>query len=250
MNEQIKTIIVDDDPDSIAQLSSDLKHFPGIKVLDTATSVEKARKIIVDMQPDLLFLDIEMPGMSGIDLLRELRPEIHPDMRIIFYTAHDKYFRNAMLIADFDYYLLKPYFPEELSAAIKRIQARESKATVEQLLHKIISEKRFVVNTVTGIKTLTYDEVLFFEFLKNMRIWQIRCVKKQQFYLLRPSVTAKEILAITPNFIQINKGCIINYAYLSAIEHKALKCKLHHYPDELEVGPLYFRKIKAQLDVL
>ena len=251
MSEITKTVIVDDDPESIRKLSNDLKNFPGVKVLDTATDIEKAQKIIVDLQPDLLFLDIEMPGMSGIDLLRAIQPEINPEMRIIFYTAHDRYFRSAQLVSDFDYYLMKPYLPEELSIAMKRIQSEESKATIEQLLQKIIRENRFAIQTVTGIKTLTYNEALLFEIPKILRNWQICFVDKEvQPCPLRASVTAKEILAITPNFIQINKRCIINIAYLSHIEHKTLKCQLNGYETEHEITPRYYKKLKEILDVL
>jgi two-component system LytT family response regulator len=251
MNETIKTIIIDDDPNSIRKLSDDLKNFTGIKVLDTATSVDKARKIIIDRQPDLLFLDVEMPGMSGIDLLREIQADIKPDMRIIFYTAHDKYFRSALLVSDFDYYLMKPYLPEELSAAIKRIRSKESKATIEQLLQKLIREKRFAIQTVTGIKTLTYDEVLFFEHPKGARIWQIRLIDREAPpCTLRPTVSAKDILAITPNFIQINQRCIINLTYLSHIGNKTLKCELNGYEVELELSPKYYAKTRNLLDVL
>ena len=249
MNNPLQTIIVDDDPVSIGKLSDDLKNFPEIKVLDTATSVEKARAIIIEKQPDLLILDIEMPGMTGIELLKSIRPEIHPDMRIIFHTAHDKYFRNALLVADFDYYLLKPYLPEELSAAVKRVQAKESKTTIEQLLHQIIREKRFVIQTVTGIKTLTYDEVLFLDLPNKPHCWQV-VLSDNRIFQLRPTITSKDILSITPNFIQINKKCIINLAHLSEIEHKTLKCKLKGCTFELDVSPRYYKKIKSLFDVL
>ena len=249
MKDTIKTVIVDDDPLSIGKLADDLKTFPGIKVLDTATSADKARRIIVDLQPNLLFLDIEMPGISGIDLLREIQSEIHPDMRIIFYTAHDKYFRNAMLISDFDYYLLKPYLPEELSIAIKRIQAKENKATVEQLLQKIILEKRFAIQTVTGIKVLTHEDVVFFEYPKNKRNWHVHLADKQTIQL-RSTITSKDILAITPNFIQINQRCVVNLSHLTNIENKTLKCDLNDYPFEQEISPKYFKGIKEMLGIL
>ena len=249
MNEKIKTVIVDDDPVSIEKLSYDLKDFPCIKIMDTATAVEKAQKIIIDIQPDLLFLDVEMPGMSGIDLLKEIQPQIHPDMRIIFYTAHEKYFRSAMLISDFDYFLLKPYLPEELSTAIKRIQTKDSKATIEQLLQKIIHEKRFALQTVTGIKVLTYNEVVFFEFPKNARNWQVRLGDKQTFQL-RSTISSKEILTISPNFVQINQNCIINIIHLSHIENKTLRCTLYGCKIEHEISPKYYKAIKEILGVL
>ena len=249
MKDTIKTVIVDDDPLSIGKLADDLKTFPGIKVLDTATSADKARRIIVDLQPNLLFLDIEMPGISGIDLLREIQSEIHPDMRIIFYTAHDKYFRNAMLVSDFDYYLLKPYLPEELSIAIKRIRAKESKMTVEALLQKIIMEKRFAIQTVTSLKILTYEEVVFFEYPKSMRSWQVYLVDKQ-IIPLRSTITSKDILSINPNFIQINQRCVVNLTHLAKIENRTLKCDLNDYPFEQEISPQYYRGIKKLLGVL
>ena len=249
MNDKIRTIIVDDDPVSIEKLSADLKNFPEVRVIETATTVEKARKAILDMQPDLLFLDVEMPGMSGIDLLREIQPDIDPGMRVIFHSAHDKYMRNAMLISDFDYFLLKPYLPEELSIAIKRVQMKESKATIEQLLQKIIHEKRFALQTVTGIKVLTYNEVVYFEFPKNARNWQINLGDKRTVRL-RSTVTSKDILAITPNFVQINQRCIVNIIHLSHIENKTMKCTLNGSVTEHEISPKYYKAIKEFLSIL
>ena len=66
MNEEITVVIVDDDPVSIRNLSNDLMTYPDIQILETTTSVEKAQKIIIRQQPDLLFLDVEMPKQSTV----------------------------------------------------------------------------------------------------------------------------------------------------------------------------------------
>ena len=68
MNDEISVVIVDDEAASIRNLSNDLAAYDDIRILETTTSAEKARKIIVRQQPDLLFLDVEMPKMSGFDL--------------------------------------------------------------------------------------------------------------------------------------------------------------------------------------
>ena len=65
MNQDITVIIVDDDANCIKRLSDDLATLPGIEVMATFNSPEKARKIIVRAQPDILFLDVEMPGMTA-----------------------------------------------------------------------------------------------------------------------------------------------------------------------------------------
>jgi two-component system LytT family response regulator len=244
-------MIVDDDSVSIKKLSDDLSAFSGISVTNTTTSVEEAKKMIVAVQPDLLFLDVEMPGMSGIDLLQEIRSEIHPDMRIIFYTAHDKYFRNALMVSDFDYYLMKPYTPEELTIAMKRIQEKESKATVEQLLQKIIRDNRFAIQAVSGVKFLRYDDILLFECPKRTRNWQIMFADEREPLPLRSAVSYKDILSITPNFVQINQNYIINLTHLSFIENHTLKCKFLHHPRlELKISSRYYRKIRELLDIL
>ena len=66
MSEEITVVIVDDDLVSIRNLSNDLMIYPDIQILETTTSVEKAQKIIIRQQPDLLFLDVEMPKKSGL----------------------------------------------------------------------------------------------------------------------------------------------------------------------------------------
>lgn len=74
MTTSITTIIVDDEPNSIRNLADDLAVYPEINILDTQTSPQKAKKSIIQYQPDLLFLDIEFPTTNGIELLQEIRP--------------------------------------------------------------------------------------------------------------------------------------------------------------------------------
>ena len=112
MTNTIKTIIVDDEINSIHNLEEDLKAYPEIEILDTITSSQKAKKSIIQYQPDLLFLDVEMPYINGIELLQEIRPYVRNSMRVIFYSAFDKYMLDALRASAFDY-LLKPYQTNE-----------------------------------------------------------------------------------------------------------------------------------------
>ena len=70
--------------------------------------VNKGKKLIAKVQPDLLFLDVELPDMTGMELLQEIRDSVSWNMRIVFYTAYDKYMIQAIREAAFDY-LLKPF---------------------------------------------------------------------------------------------------------------------------------------------
>ncbi len=253
MGKSIRTVIVDDDHASIERLRKDLAAFPEIKIIDTATSAEAGRQLVVKKQPDLLFLDIEMPEISGVELLKNIRSELNSDMRVVFYTAYDKYVLEALRASAFDY-ITKPYLPEELDLVIKRVKqySDENQNSIEHLLQKLVhNDSRFAIQAVTGVVMVKYEDVLLFEFPKNERNWTLRFTNGKQL-TLRATVTSKEILSVTPSFVQINHNCIINITYLSSIENKTLKCKFYPPYEDIEpiIKPKYYKKIKDMLDIL
>ena len=185
MNGEITVVIVDDEAASIRNLSKDLAAYPEIKILETTTSAEKARNIIIRQQPDLLFLDIEMPKMSGIELLQNIRAHIHADTRVVFYTAYDKYLLEALRASAFDY-LLKPYLPEELDAIIERFRLGfyQGKMNVEQSLRRLLADNcKFAIQTVTGLMLLKREDVLMFRFSENLRCWQMLLSDRTEYNL-------------------------------------------------------------------
>lgn len=117
----MSAVIIDDEPGAIRALEADLLAYDDIVVADTQTSVGKARRSIMRHQPDIIFVDVEMPGTSGIELMKEMRPLMGSNMHVVFYTAYDKYLIDALRASAFDY-LLKPYTTEELRAIIERVR--------------------------------------------------------------------------------------------------------------------------------
>lgn len=112
MNTKIMSaVIVDDEPGAIQALEAGLKAYDDILVVDTQTNEQKARRSILRNKPDILFMDVEMPGISGIDLIKEMRPLMGDNTHVVFYTAYDKYLIDALRASAFDY-LLKPYTPK------------------------------------------------------------------------------------------------------------------------------------------
>jgi len=253
MKMPITTIIVDDENNSIVNLCKDLVNYPEIKVIETTTSVEKAKKIIVQYQPDLLFLDIEMPKMNGIELLSEIRNLIHPDIYVVFYSAFDKYMIDALRSSAFDY-LIKPYQPEELSNIIKRIKAQPEKEriNIEQSIRRLlINDRKFALQAISGLLLLRASEVLCFQYIDSMRSWQIT-MTDFSVHKLRTGIIAKDLLSFTPSFMQINQECILNADYISSIENKTLKCVLYPPFNNLNIhaSRRYYSKLKEQLEIL
>jgi two-component system LytT family response regulator len=113
----IKAIIVDDERLARNELKKLLEQHPEIQVVDEASNVEEGVEKIDMVRPDLIFLDIQMPGKTGFDLLAEL--EKAP--RVIFTTAYDEFALKAFEVNALDY-LLKPIDPLRLSDAIQKLQ--------------------------------------------------------------------------------------------------------------------------------
>ena len=118
----IEAIIIDDEINNITNLQQMLQQYcTGIQVVATASGAAAARKIIAQLQPGLIFLDIQMPGGNGFDLLKSL-PSYEFD--IIFVTAYDHYGIQAIKFSAIDY-LLKPVNIEELQHAVEKVTVKQ-----------------------------------------------------------------------------------------------------------------------------
>lgn len=116
----IRTIIIDDVPSAVSALSILLKKkcSDDVQVIATSNSPLEGKKLIERLSPDLVFLDIEMPGISGIDLLRSFT---NPSFRVVFVTAFDAYAVEAFRLSAIDY-LLKPVEGDDIVRVIQKIK--------------------------------------------------------------------------------------------------------------------------------
>lgn len=138
----ITCVIVDDEQSGIYTLEYMLKeHCSQVKVLQTFESSIEALKGIKALQPDLLFLDIKMPNLNGLELLNLLGPKMY---KSIFITAHDGYMLQALRLHAFDY-LIKPFNEGELIEAIERIE-QMNEADIPQ-----IPKEMFEINLDTKL---------------------------------------------------------------------------------------------------
>ncbi len=128
----MKTMIIDDEPPARRELRRLLVDFPWIEVVGEAGNVEEAAKKVEALSPGLLFLDVQMPGGSGFDLLTRL--EYAP--QVIFTTAHDEHAVRAFEVNALDY-VLKPIDPERLAAAVSRVRAASVAPEPGEVLEQI-----------------------------------------------------------------------------------------------------------------
>src|ERR1700743_1155984 len=120
---RINSIIIDDEPNNIENIQSILQRlYPEITVVATATDAEDGIAAIGTLQPDLVFLDIQMPGRNGFEVLQAF-PQI--GFEIIFITAYDQYGIQAIKFSALDY-LLKPLDQDEFRAAILKARGKDT----------------------------------------------------------------------------------------------------------------------------
>lgn len=175
MSAFFKVAIIDDEPESARALIEQLKTFPRFHVDGVAHDATSGISMIKRVQPDLLFLDVELPEMYGMELLGEIKNDIKWNMRVVFYTAHDKYMINALRNSAFDF-LLKPIDRKEFEIVISRFLVDyESKPALfeREDIVNVHKDSSFMVLLPTGeMRMIKTADVGFFRYASDRKIWE------------------------------------------------------------------------------
>ena len=161
----IRTIIIDDEPSAISVLSTLLQKYcrDDVDLLASANTPEEGKALIEQLHPDLVFLDVEMPGMSGVELVRSFNS---PTFRVVFVTAYDAYAVEAFRVSAIDY-LLKPIGSEDVIKVVQKIKNdvrnELSKLSLQlQHLDKLLNNHSD--NTDQKIGIAMSDKIVFINF--------------------------------------------------------------------------------------
>jgi len=254
----VSTVIVDDDKEAIFALQNYLELMPEVKCLGSATTWQKGLKLIREQNPDLLFLDIEMPGKTGFELLREYDMAGHPRrFHVIFHTAYDNYTLQALREAAFDF-ILKPPKEEEVRTAIQRYLKQRpanpaiiSKAPMQAINHMV------GLPTITGLQFIQKSDIVKIECQRSSMSlrpnWTVT-LNNHQTIRLRPNTTAGSIIEHlgADQFILINQSVIVNITYMSMIEYKTNRCYLYPPFDQtpLKISRGNIALMKVKFDVI
>lgn len=160
----INTILIDDELDGLEDLKESVeKYCPEISVQGTFQVPGEGMEAIKKIKPDLVFLDVQMPGMSGFDLLKKLSPT---SFNVIFVSAYDRYAIKAIKFSALDY-LLKPIDVDELIQAVSRVKERipPLQYSVQSILqnsqHKSGRIERLAVPSTDGIDFIDVRDIIY-----------------------------------------------------------------------------------------
>ncbi len=221
MNKQklIKAFIVDDNQEAVELLQRLLEKNYSVNVVGSANDAESAADLIIKTEPDIIFLDVELPTMSGLEFCSLIQQDSKPNTKVVFYTGHDKYMLEAIRRQAFDY-LLKPPTEQDLGQIMTRYYENKLadipsiERSAEQL--PII----LVINALNAHTTLRMDDIAYFRYNQERKIWETICMDGS-IYLLRHRTTAEVILNYSPDFVQIHKRFIVNINQIKMIQESA-----------------------------
>lgn len=214
----MKAIIVDDEPKGREVLKTLLQRFcPAVNVIGTASGVEEAKVLINDLHPDIVFLDVEMPGGNGFKLLDETNRN---NFEIIFVTSYGHYAIPALRYSAIDY-LLKPVEIEELKNAVQRVEMRMEKKNdlkanyraLNENLQLPVSQQRIAVHGVNDIRFVSVKEIVRLEGDSNYTY--IFTSTGGKYHTSRTLKDYEELLQAHSNFVRVHKTHMINLDHLT-----------------------------------
>ncbi len=209
----MRAIIIDDERLARAELKKLLQDYPEVEVVDEAANAEEGIAKIESQQPDLIFLDIQMPGKSGFDMLAQL--EKSP--QVIFTTAYDEFALKAFEVNALDY-LLKPIEPKRLADAVQKLNAteiREPRPEQGSLNNSLLTESDQVF--------VKDGERCWFVKLSDIRLFESVGNYAKVFFgnnkpLILKSLNALEERLDEKIFFRANRKHIVNLRMIEKIE--------------------------------
>ncbi|MEO6813089.1 MAG: response regulator [Ginsengibacter sp.] len=206
----LKVILIDDERLARSELKRLLQEFPDVEVIGEAANADEGIEKIETLNPDLIFLDIQMPGKTGFDMLTQLERLPH----VIFVTAYDEYALKAFEVNALDY-LMKPVEPKRLADALTKVRQKDEEERLSYTNRGLLSE-----NDQVFVKD---GERCWFVKLSDVRLFESVGNYAKVFFgtnkpLILKSLNALEERLDEKVFFRANRKHIINLRMIEKIE--------------------------------
>jgi len=244
----LRVLIVDDEAPARERLKSLLTEIGDFQIAGEAGNGEQALQLSVDLSPDVVLLDVRMPGMDGIEAARQLNSLVEPPA-VIFTTAYDEYAINAF-DAQAVGYLLKPIRKEKLAAALTqagrltRPQLQRIAATTTETAPK---RTHIAARHREGLRLIPMEEIQFF--FAEQKYTTVRHLKGED--LIEDSLRSLEE-EFTTGFVRIHRNALVSVKFLERIERNAegqYFVKLRGCPAPLQVSRRMAGELKERFRI-
>lgn len=242
----MNAIIIDYTQTAIDNLIEKLQKYPDVNVVATAGTGEEGLEMIMRHKPELLFLDVELPDMTGIEFLSQFNDQAEWPCYVVIYTAYSDYMLPAFRNKAFDF-LLKPVDDKELDTVISRFYDERENGKMDVSKDEIVKSNEgkllFYTNTV-DFRLIQIRDICVFSYDHDTRVWVAVAAGCDKPLRLKRNVNKDVLLGIDSSFIQVSQKYIININYLLEVCDNI--CRF--YPpfdniDYVKVGRFYRRKL-------
>jgi len=221
----ITAIIVDDEQDARDVLAGIIKdHLPEIRVISKAVSADEAIMQIIDSEPDLVLLDIDMPGRNGFAVAESIATH-NLNTTIIFVTAFNQYAIAAIRCAAFDY-LLKPIGIGDLKACVERYKASRKTESLQQSVSKLLQHLHTEKIAFPSRNTTVYIDPQSIVYCEAEGNYTDIYLQDGKCHTVSRNLGSIELQLSGNGFGRINRSTLINKKYLHKIAHREKKCIL------------------------
>jgi two-component system LytT family response regulator len=213
----IKAILIDDEPLARSIVKEYLQAYPAIQVIEECGNGFEGLKAIQQHQPDLVFLDIQMPKINGFEMLELL----DPIPQVIFTTAFDEYAMKAFEANAIDY-LLKPFTKERFDKAVKKWLSQVPQSTssinttalLENPSKHVEEQNRIVVKNGNNIKIIPVQDVMYIEAYDDY----VKIFTKDAQHLKKKTMSHFEQVLDAKKFLRVHRSYILQLAQITRIE--------------------------------
>jgi two-component system LytT family response regulator len=216
----LRALVVDDEPVARRRLRALLKSEPRVDIVGECENGYAALDAIKRLGPDLMFLDVQMPGLDGFDVIELLEPAECP--AVIFVTAYDKYAMRAFDVCAADY-LLKPFEPRRLGTAVSRAAALAGRADNPARLHALVENvragrplQRFLVRTPGRAYAVRTEDVESIEAADHY----VELRTADGAHLLRETLSSIERRLDPAAFVRIHRSTVVNVACVGELRSR------------------------------
>jgi len=209
----IKVIVIDDEASGRKLIIEYLAFYPELVLVGEANNGVDAVRLINEYKPDLIFLDVQMPGMNGFEIL----PHLEEIPRIIFSTAYDQFALKAFEVHALDY-LLKPYTQTRFRQAVERIKVSAIANNLQPLAEKLIMEQaqypeRILVNANKKLITVSVGDIVWIEAYGDYsKLYTLHHIFVSNF-----GISALSEKLNPANFIRVHRSSIINLNFVKEV---------------------------------
>ena len=233
----IRALLVDDEAPARSELAYLLAGQAGVQVVGEAASAREALDLARDLAPDVVFLDVEMPGLSGVEAAPLVRERTDPPA-VVFVTAHERYAVDAFAVEAFDY-LLKPVDPDRLARVVERLQERS--------VENVLPVERVPVVSAGGTELLDYDQVHYARADGDYS----RVHTYDRSYLCTASLGELEERLPSSRFVRIHRSYLVNLSKVAGVRRASPERLCLQLADaqktELDVARRQARQLRERL---